>query len=208
MLKQLNIRNSSSMTQQNSSLGLNAYLGLTIKQLRTHHNLTIAEVSKLVGISRGMLSKIENGLTSTSMETLEHIANALGVTLSRLFQDYNKPIESAQFVKKGKGLEVVRRGTKSGHTYHLLAYEHGPNKVFEPFLISLEEAEEFSEFQHTGIEFLHMLEGELEYIVGDETFTFQPGDSLTFNAEIPHRPGRQLKTPIRYLAIINHNKNH
>lgn len=196
------------MTQQNSSLGLNAYLGLTIKELRTHHNLTIAEVSKLVGISRGMLSKIENGLTSTSMETLEHIANALGVTLSRLFQDYNKPIESAQFVKKGKGLEVVRRGTKSGHTYHLLAYEHGPNKVFEPFLISLEEAEEFSEFQHTGIEFLHMLEGELEYIVGDETFTFQPGDSLTFNAEIPHRPGRQLKTPIRYLAIINHNKNH
>jgi transcriptional regulator with XRE-family HTH domain len=196
------------MAQQNSSSGLNAYLGLTIKELRTQHNLTIAEVSKLVGISRGMLSKIENGLTSTSMDTLEHIANALGVTLSRLFQDYNKPIESAQFVKNGKGLEVVRRGTKSGHTYHLLAYEHGPSKVFEPFLISLEEAEEFSEFQHTGIEFLYMLEGELEYIVGDETFTFQPGDSLTFNAEIPHRPGRQLKTPIRYLAIINHNKPH
>ena len=186
------------MAQQNSNSGLNAYLGLTIKELRTQHNLTIAEVSKLVGISRGMLSKIENGLTSTSMETLEHIANALGVTLSRLFQDYNKPIESAQFVKNGKGLEVVRRGTKSGHTY----------QVFEPFLISLEEAEEFSEFQHTGIEFLYMLEGELEYIVGDETFVFQPGDSLTFNAEIPHRPGKQLKTPIRYLAIINHNKPH
>jgi transcriptional regulator with XRE-family HTH domain len=194
------------MAQQNSSSGLNAYLGLTIKDLRKQHNLTIAEVSKVVGISRGMLSKIENGLTSTSMETLEHIANALGVTLSRLFQDYNKPIESAQFVKKGKGLEVVRRGTKSGHTYHLLAYEHGPSTVFEPFLISLEEVEEFSEFKHTGIEFLYMLEGELEYIVGDETFTFQPGDSLTFNAEIPHRPGRQLKRPIRYLTIINHNK--
>ncbi|MDO7596983.1 MAG: XRE family transcriptional regulator [Pseudomonadota bacterium] len=196
------------MAKQNSSSGLNAYLGLTIKELRTQHNLTIAEVSKLVGISRGMLSKIENGLTSTSMETLEHIANALGVTLSRLFEAYNKPIESAQFVKSGKGLEVVRRGTKSGHTYHLLAYDHGPSNVFEPFLISLEEAEEFSEFQHTGIEFLYMLEGELEYIVGDETFTFQPGDSLTFNAAIPHQPGRQLKTPIRYLAIMNHSKAH
>lgn len=194
------------MAQQNPSSGLNTYLGLTIKELRTRHNLTIAEVSKLVGISRGMFSKIENGLTSTSMETLEHIANALGVTLSRLFQEYNKPIEAAQFVKKGKGLEVVRKGTKSGHTYHLLAYEHGPNKVLEPFLISLDEAEEFSEFQHTGIEFLYMLEGEVEYIVGDELFIFQPGDSLTFNAEIPHRPGKQLKTPIRYLAIINHNK--
>jgi transcriptional regulator with XRE-family HTH domain len=192
--------------QQPQTTGLNKYLGQTIRELRNQHNLTIAEVSKLVGISRGMLSKIENGLTSTSMETLEQLANALGVTLSRLFHGYNKPIESAQYVKKGKGLEVVRRGTKSGHTYHLLAYEQGPNKLFEPLLISLEEVEEFSEFEHTGIEFIYMLEGEVEYLVGDETFILEPGDSLTFNAEMPHRPGKQLMTPIRYLAIINHNQ--
>ncbi len=192
--------------QQFQTTALNKYIGQTIKELRNDHNLTIAEVSKLVGISRGMLSKIENGLTSTSMDTLEQLANALGVTLSSLFQGYNKPIEAAQFVKKGKGLEVVRRGTKSGHTYHLLAYEQGPNKVFEPFLISLEEAEEFSAFEHTGIEFIYMIEGEVEYLVGDETFVLEPGDSLTFNAEMPHRPGKQLQTPIRYLAIINHNK--
>lgn len=193
------------MTQQSSGTTLNKYLGQTIKRLRNQHHLTIAEVAKLVGISRGMLSKIENGLTSTSMETLEHLANALGVTLSRLFQGYNKPIESAQFVKNGKGLEVVRRGTKSGHTYHLLAYEQGPNKLFEPFLISLEEAEEFSEFEHSGIEFLYMLEGKVEYIVGDEVFVLEPGDSLTFNAELPHRPGNFLKIPIRFLAIVNHS---
>jgi transcriptional regulator with XRE-family HTH domain len=193
--------------QQIQTTGLNKYLGQTIKELRGQHNLTIAEVSKLVGISRGMLSKIENGLTSTSMETLEQLANALGVTLSRLFQGYNKPIESPQFVQKGKGLEVVRQGTKSGHTYHLLAYEQGPNKLFEPFLISLEEVEEFSAFEHSGIEFIYMLEGEVEYLVGDETFILQPGDSLTFNAEMPHRPGKQLTSPIRYLAIINHNQS-
>lgn len=74
-----------------------------------------------------------------SMETLEHTANAMRVTLSRLFQAHNKPIESAQFLKNGKGLEVVRWGTKSGHIYHLIAYEHGPSNVVEPFLISLEE---------------------------------------------------------------------
>jgi transcriptional regulator with XRE-family HTH domain len=191
---------------QIQATGLNKYLGQTIKELRSQHNLTIAEVSKLVGISRGMLSKIENGLTSTSMETLEQLANALGVTLSRLFQGYNKPIESPQLVQKGKGLEVVRQGTKSGHTYHLLAYEQGPNKLFEPFLISLEEVEEFSAFEHTGIEFIYMLEGEVEYLVGDESFILKPGDSLTFNAEMPHRPGKQLTPPIRYLAIINHNQ--
>lgn len=55
-----------------------------------------------------MLSKVENGLTSTSMEMLEQLAKALGLTLSRLFQGYNKPTESPQFVQKGKGLKVVR----------------------------------------------------------------------------------------------------
>ena len=50
---------------QNKSLGrqsLSRHLGTTIRQLRLQHNLTIAEVSERAGISRGMLSKIENSL--------------------------------------------------------------------------------------------------------------------------------------------------
>ena len=97
--------------------------------------------------------------------------------------------------------------TTPHHTYHLLASEQGPNKLFEPFLISREEVEEFSAFEHSGIKFIYMLEGEVEYLVGDETFILQPGDSLTFNAEMPHRPGKQLTYPSRYLAIINHKKS-
>ena len=80
---------------------LDRFLGQTIHQLRTQNGLTLAEVSQKVGISRGMLSKIENGLSSTSLDNLEQLANALGVTLSRLFQGYNVPRGSAQFVKKG-----------------------------------------------------------------------------------------------------------
>jgi len=121
---------------QNRSLG--RHLGTTIRQLRLEHNLTIADVAERAGISRGMLSKIENNLASTSLETLEQLANALGVTLSKLFQNYNLPRGAAQLVKKGEGMEVVRRGTRVGHTYELLAYDPGPHKTIEPFLISLE----------------------------------------------------------------------
>lgn len=199
-------RTTTMVQQQTQNTGLNKYLGQALKDLRSQHQLTIAEVAKLVGISSGMLSKIENGLTSTSMETLEQLANAYGVTLSSLFQSYNKPIESAQFVKNGEGLEVVRRGTKSGHTYNLLAYQQGTHKLFDPFLISLEAIEDFPEFEHPGIEFLYMLEGELEYCVDDETFVLRPGDSLTFSSELRHRPGSLLKMPVRFLAIINHRR--
>ena len=184
---------------------LERFLGNTIRQLRLQHGLTIAEISQRAGISRGMLSKIENGLASASLESLEQLANALGVTMSRLFRDYNAPTHGAQFVKSGQGMEVVRRGTRSGHTYHLLAYDQGPQKVFEPFLVTLEKQdEEFPAFEHTGTEFIYMLEGKVEYSVGGESFILEPGDSLTFQGELPHRPEKLMKMPIRFLAIINY----
>ena len=192
--------------QATTNKALDRFLGQTIHQLRTQNGLTLAEVSQKVGISRGMLSKIENGLSSTSLENLEQLANALGVTLSRLFQGYNVPRGSAQFVKKGEGMEVVRRGTRSGHTYQLLAYDQGPQKLFEPFLITLEDpGEEFQSFEHAGTEFIHMLEGKMDYRVGDEVFTLEPGDSLTFRGEVPHRPEKHIETPIRFLATIHYD---
>ncbi|MES2012884.1 MAG: XRE family transcriptional regulator [Pseudomonadota bacterium] len=188
----------------NKSLG--RHLGSTIRKLRLEHNLTIAAVSERAGISRGMLSKIENSLAATSLETLEQLANALGVTLSKLFQNYNLPRGAAQLVKKGEGMEVVRRGTSVGHTYQLLAYDQGQHKTFEPFLITLEDScEEFPAFEHPGTEFLHMLEGILEYRVGDETFVLTSGDSLTFQGNVPHRPEKLIQTPIKFLAVIHYD---
>ena len=102
-------------------------------------------------------------------------------------------------------MEVVRRGTRCGHTYHLLAYDQGPVKLFEPFLVTLEEQnEEFPAFEHSGTEFIYMLEGQVEYSVGGENFVLEPGDSLTFRGELPHRPEKLIEMPIRFLAIINY----
>jgi transcriptional regulator with XRE-family HTH domain len=186
---------------------LDRFLGHSIHHLRLQNGLTLAEVSEKAGISKGMLSKIENGLSSTSLETLELLANALGVTIARLFQGYNLPSSAVQFVKKGHGMEVVRRGTRSGHTYHLLAYDQGPQKLFEPFLISLEDpGEEFPSFEHPGTEFIYMLEGIMDYRVGDEVFTLEAGDSLTFRGEIPHKPEKQSQHPIRFLSMIHYDR--
>ena len=204
MTSKQEIENTATAIQKNKSLG--RHLGSTMRQLRLQHSLTIAEVAERAKISRGMLSKIENGLAATSLETLEQLANALGVTLSKLFQNYNLPTGRAQLVKKGQGMEVVRRGTKVGHTYHLLAYDQGPQKTFEPFLISLDDAgEEFPSFEHPGTEFIHMLEGKLEYRVGEDTFMLTSGDSLTFRGEVPHGPETLVETPIKFLAIIHYD---
>lgn len=182
---------------------LDQYVGVTIREIRLRHRLTIADVAYRAGISRGMLSKIENGQTSTSLETLSQIANALGITLSNLFRDFNAPAGGAQHVKKGEGMEVVRHGTKRGHTYHLLAFDQGPKKIFDPFLVTInDESEVFPSFEHPGTEFIYLLEGKIKYRHGKQTYLLAPGDSLTFKGKIPHGPEQLIKLPIRMLAII------
>jgi transcriptional regulator with XRE-family HTH domain len=178
-------------------------LGSAVRELRQRHKLTIAQISEQAGISRGMLSKIETGQITPGLDSLSRIARALGVSMSMLFRHYDAPAGSAQHVKKGQGMEVVRRGTKSGHSYELLAYDQGPVKLFEPFMITMEEpSESFPTFQHPGTEFIHMIEGTLEYRHGQTVYVLEPGDTLTFEGEITHGPERLLNKPVRFLSLI------
>ncbi|MDR2364289.1 MAG: XRE family transcriptional regulator [Zoogloeaceae bacterium] len=182
---------------------LERYLGNCIKDIRRSHGLTIADVAARSGISRGMLSRIENAQTATSLDTLSRLAQALGVSLASLFRGYDTKDGSAQLVRKNEGMEVVRRGTKRGHTYHLLAYDQGPRKNFEPFLISIDhDSETFPVFEHPGTEFIYMLAGEIEYRHGQNTYVLKPGDALTFRGDIPHGPETLVCCPIRFLSVL------
>lgn len=187
----------------NADRSLERYIGSALRRARVTQNLVIAEVAKLAKISSGMLSKLENAQSSASLDTLVNLSRALGVPLSSLFQGYPPEEGGAQLVKKSQGMEVVRRGTRKGHTYHLLAADRGPRRLFEPFLVTLtDKSEVFPGFEHPGIEFLHILEGRIEYRHGKHTYMMGPGDSLTFRGEVRHGPERLLRLPIKMLSII------
>lgn len=182
---------------------LERHIGQTVRKLRLQQNLTIAEIARKAKISSGMLSKIENGQTSASLDSLEGLADALGTTLSSIFAGYSTDEGGAQHVKNGQGPEVVRRGTKRGHTYHLLSIERGPRRVFEPFLVTLNDKSEiFPSFQHPGIEFIYILQGKLSYRHGKKNYMLGTGDALTFRGSVPHGPEKLLKLPIKMLSTI------
>jgi transcriptional regulator with XRE-family HTH domain len=186
---------------------LDRHIGQRIREVRLRDRLTIADVAHLAELSPGMLSKIENGQATASLDALVRISNALGVPVASLFKSYGAPGGAARLVKAGEGMEVVRRGTAKGHTYHLLSYDQGPRKRFEPFLISMDDASEvFPTFEHDGTEFIHMLAGRLEYRHGDSTYLLEPGDSLTFDGSVPHGPDRILEVPIRFLTVIVYDR--
>jgi len=178
-------------------------LGRTARRLRESQNLTLADVARRADISSAMLSRLETGRVSPSLETIVALARALGVTASALMQRVGADDGGAQLIRAGEGLETVRSGTRRGHTYHLLAAQRGPRKIFEPFLVTLNDRSEvFPGFQHPGIEFIHLLSGVLHYRHGRHTYVLRPGDSLTFSGDIAHGPERLEKVPIRMLSLI------
>lgn len=196
------------MKQIKNGMKLEQYIGIQIKRYRQEQGLKLSDVAQISEISQGMLSKIENAQVSTSLETLSRLCEVLGIPLSTLFSQYDHQESHAMLVKSGEGLEVVRRGTEKGHTYHLLTHSRGPKKNFEAYLVSIDdENEEFPNFSHPGTEMLYLIQGELIYRHGDERFHMYPGDCLTLEGEIPHGPEKLIQVPIRLLSMVNYSQN-
>ena len=183
-------------------LAVAAAIGFQIRTLRKRLQLTGAELAQRSGLSAGMLSKIESGTVSASLESLEALADALNVPLTSLFASYEERRDCSH-VRSGHGVTIERRGTKAGHQYQLLGASISGDLVLEPYLITLSrEAEPYPVFQHAGVEFIYMLSGAVTYRHADMTYQLLPGDSLMFDSAAPHGPEVLAKLPATFLSII------
>lgn len=188
---------------------LEVAIGHEVRAYRKKLGITVADLAATTNLSIGMLSKIENGMTSPSLTTLQTLSHALGVPLTAFFRRFEED-RSAVFVKAGQGVDVERRGTRAGHQYNLLGYiaSNSAGVVVEPYLITLTgDSDIFPAFQHEGMEFLYMLEGEVVYRHANNLFRMLPGDSLFFDADAAHGPEELTSLPIRYLSIIAYRQN-
>jgi transcriptional regulator with XRE-family HTH domain len=185
---------------------LEVAIGRQVRELRKRQRMTGSDLAAQTGLSVGMLSKIENGVISPSLNTLQVLANALRVPLVQLFSGYEEA-RGAMHVKAGQGVEIERAGTRAGHQYNLLGHIGSNNSgvVVEPYLITLAtQSDRFPVFQHEGIEMLYMLEGVVDYRHGEQIYRLEPGDSLLFDADSPHGPENLHILPARYLSIITY----
>ena len=193
-------------TRETSEKVLEVAIGREIHAFRKQQNITVAELAAETNLSIGMLSKIENGNTSPSLSTLQTISNALSVPLTAFFRQYEEQ-RMAVHTKAGEGVQIEREGTRAGHQYNLLGHIGGNSSsvIVEPYLITLDnESDTFKTFQHSGIETIFMLEGEVNYLHGNQIYCLKPGDTLFFDADAPHGPEKLVKLPARYLSIISY----
>jgi transcriptional regulator with XRE-family HTH domain len=190
-----------------SENALEKAIGRQVRRYRKQLGLTITDMCDRTGLSAGMLSKIENGNTSPSLATLRSLSTALNVPVTSFFREFEEQ-RDATFVKAGQGLAIERRGTRAGHQYQLLGHSVHSDVSVEPYLITLEkESEVFPIFQHTGVEFIYVLQGRMIYRHLNATYTLTPGDSLFFDSDAPHGPEELVELPVRFLSVITQSSD-
>jgi transcriptional regulator with XRE-family HTH domain len=158
-------------------------LGRKIKQERLRRGLTLKDIEAKVGISATHLSEVERGKSSPTVGVLEKIARALGT-------------RSALLIDAAAGLPVSH--TSSGNrrvtmTEDASVRTESLSESFAGSEISIllvhyrpGESRRSRPNSHEGEEFLHILAGRLNVVVGDETFVLETGDSIHFKSTRPH----------------------
>ncbi len=178
-------------------------IGSQVRALRNQRDLTLQDLAELTGLSKPNLSQIENNLVTPPIATLLKIATALGVAIGYFFRESSKPLNVVVTRKDDRsGVAKGPHISHIGYTYEPLAYMK-INKNMEPFVVEMEErkASEIVFNNHRGEEFLFVLDGQLEFRCGDDIIILDEGDSIYFDADIPHGY-RGLSGSAKALAVI------
>ena len=180
---------------------LGAIIAERVREFRLQLALTVGQLAELTGLSKGMLSKIENAQASPSLATLARLSEALKVPVTAFFRGLNEE-QDVLFVKAGRGLDIQHKGAGPGHRYQSLGTMRAPHNSLENLLVTLtERADTFPLYQHAGTELIYMISGRMEYLYGSSRYVLEPGDALQFVGEVPHGPNALIELPIQFLAV-------
>lgn len=172
-----------------------------LRELRQQREWSLTQLANQSGLSKAMLSKIENAQTTATLATLARIASVLSVPVTALFRGVDVE-QDILHVKAGEGLTLRQDADSPHQRVELLGRMRFPHDACEPSQVTIEEdAEEFPLYQHGGTELIYVLAGSLAYTCGGMSVSLEPGDTLQFLGEVPHGPERIVSGPVRLLSV-------
>ena len=176
-------------------------VGERVRDARRALGLTMAQFAETAEISLGMVSKIEHGQTSPSLSTLTRLAHAARVPITAFFRGLDEE-HDVVIVRSDERMEILHEGTREGHVYEDLGSLRGKTRIIEPMMVTLEASDEvFPLFQHEGVEFLHMLEGAMDYGYGPKNYRLGAGDTIQIHGEVAHGPVKLVELPVRFMSV-------
>jgi len=173
-------------------------IGANLKTLRLESGLNQKSLAEATQLSPTLISRIESGLVRPSVATLELIAQSLKVDIGYFFRDEERRHfcislrESRKSVtsKRGYGIEVLIEGME--------------NHFMDPAIVTLRGKTEEDKVElatHEGQEFMYVLEGKAEVVLGSKRFIVKQGDAAYWNGNVPHKGISLSKKPARTLNV-------
>ncbi len=174
-----------------------------IHEIRKNKGLTLAQLGDATGLSKGLLSRIENNQVSPPIATLSKIARGLEVPIGIFFEEDETDHKGYTVTYKNERKQVIRRGTKIGFIYYSLS-SLKTRHLIEPFIIRYPVIgkEPIKLFDHFGEEFLFVLKGKMDLVYGKEKIRLKAGDAIHFDPSTPHRGQNVGKEESECLVII------
>lgn len=173
-----------------------------LRGLRDALDLTVEEIAANCGVSAQEYVEYESGGKDIPVSFLHRIAAKYGVELTALLFGEEPKMQSYFVTRAGKGVKVER--TKA-YSYQDLAagFSH---RVVSPFIVTVEPIDgdkEMTMNTHQGQEFNYVLQGKVEIVVGGKSTILNPGDSIMFDATLPHGMRTVGGETVKFLAVIS-----
>lgn len=162
-------------------------LSQTIRRIRLAQKITVEQLARRSGFSKGFISQVENFRLTPSLKALVKIADALGIGVGELFEQNSVP-KQCSFGNISDGKELQRDdNAEYGLHYLALAYRQLGRKM-DPFIIEYTPAPPRDLMAHEAEEFFVLLEGALDFCVYDVKHPkrLTPGDTVYLKANVPH----------------------
>jgi len=160
-----------------------AHIPERIKELREILEISALDMAKDTNIPFETYSKYESGETDIPISVLYTIANRLGTDVTVLLTGEEARMDSAAVCRKGKGVQIERY---PGYEFSSLAYNF-KRRTMEPLLVLLDSSKpQAAQVSHSGQEFNYVVEGQVKVTVGRSEHILSQGDSIYFDARLPH----------------------
>ena len=169
--------------------GLSDYaVGDKIRALRLKKKMGLVELGRHTGLSPALLSKVERGRLFPTLPTLLRIALVFSVGLEYFFAgSREKPLVAV--ARKRERVALPDRPGASDTAYQFESLDYAaPERRFNSYYAEFFPAAAASvrRHAHPGVEFIYTLKGTLTVHVGEQAYALQPGDSMYFDATVPH----------------------
>jgi transcriptional regulator with XRE-family HTH domain len=158
-------------------------VGSRIRELREQRDLSLRALAEMCDVSPNTVSLIERGLSSPCVDTLQRLATGLGVSIASFFET-GKPAPGLVLTRSTDRIQSRCPGMTIEHLGSGLA-----DHTFASFSITMEPGTSTkpTPIEHSGVEWVYCLEGFVEYEVEGREYQLAPGDTLLFDASLPHR---------------------